>query len=92
MNHLQDATKKLCEIVTAIDNTNDAFLFLRDLLTEPELTEFSQRLVIAQLLANGISYKEIEKETGASSTTIARVGKYLKWKNGGYRKFLGGEV
>lgn len=85
---LQQLSKPLCYILSHINNTDDAFSFLRDLLTEAELIEFTQRLVIAYMLERNISYKKIEEETGASSTTIARVSKYLQGQYGGYKKFL----
>jgi len=62
---------------------------MRDVMTEWEMIEFAQRFDIAQRLVKKESYKRIEKATGASSTTIARVSKYLKGGFGGYRKALG---
>ena len=64
------------------------FAFLRDLLTEDEIVEFSLRFAIAKKLYAGENYKQIEQKTWASSTTIARVAKFLKWEHGGYRKVL----
>ena len=52
------------------------------------LTETSQRLAVARLLDAGMSYAAIEKETGASATTIARVSKCLTYGTGGYRQAL----
>jgi len=89
MSSLQKTTKHICDIITQIDNPTDAFNFLRDLLTETELEEFAQRREIAKMLSENVPYKTIEKKTGASSTTIARVKKYLDGKWGGYRKRLG---
>lgn len=71
-----------------IQNQEDMFNFLRDLLTEDEIIELSQRLEIAHMLYNNISYKEIKKTTWASSTTIARVAKFLNGKFGWYRKII----
>lgn len=58
--------------------------FLRDLLTEVELKEFANRWKVAQMLAKKTDYKNIEKETGMSSTTIARINKWLTNGTGGY--------
>lgn len=85
---LKKLADPLLEIVCQIQNKDDAFDFLRDLLTENEIVEFLQRLDIAKRLMAGESYVSIEKNTGVSSTTIARVAKFTKWKYGGYRKFL----
>ena len=81
MAPLQKTTSNICTIISKINNPTDAFSFLRDLLTETELKEFAQRLEIATMLSDKVQYKTIEEKTGASSTTIARVKKYLdgKW-------------
>ena len=88
LHQLKKLTKDLCGIIKEIDSIEDAFNFLRDLLTETELEEFSQRLEIAIMLSQKKPYTEIQGATGASSTTIARVSKYLKGKHGGYKKFV----
>ena len=40
------------------------------------------------MLADGKSYAAIEKATGASATTIARVSKCLAYGSGGYKKAI----
>jgi TrpR-related protein YerC/YecD len=72
----------------SLTSEKECFSFLRDLMTETEIIEFSQRLDIAMRLKNAESYTQIEKSTGVSSTTIARVGKYLNGKYGGYKLVL----
>lgn len=62
--------------------------FLRDVGTLSELKEWSERLEVARLLAQGISYREVAKRTGASTTTVTRVAKYMENGAGGYRKIL----
>ena len=81
-------SKKLQNAFLKCGNELDIFSFLRDLLTESEILEFTQRLEIAEMLNNWESYKKIEETTWASSTTIARVAKFLKWNFGGYKKAL----
>jgi len=66
--------------------------FLRDLLTSSELREMRNRWLAAQELAQGVPYSKIENDTGLSSTTIARVSKWLREGTGGYRKALGIEI
>lgn len=51
--------------------------FFIDLLTPAERHEFAQRLDIAYRLYTKQSYKYIEQSTWVSSTTIARVAKFL---------------
>lgn len=69
----------------ALKTDDEARRFLRDLMTEKEIEEFAKRLRAAEMLTNKVPYSEIEKETGLSSTTIARVARWLKGKEGGYR-------
>lgn len=83
--------KKISELINAIlliQNHNEAKRFLRDLLTESELIEFGNRWKSARMLYEKIPYTEITKETGLSSTTIARVSKWLVRKNGGYKTII----
>lgn len=87
-SHLQEISLDLQKAFLQLKNKNEVFAFLRDLLTEDEIVEFSLRFSIAKKLHQWQNYKEIEKNTWASSTTIARVAKFLKWENGWYRKIF----
>jgi TrpR-related protein YerC/YecD len=69
--------------------TDDAMAdFLRDVGTLSELQAWSERLEVARLLGKGYSYRQIAKETGASTTTVTRVAHFLENGEGGYRAFL----
>jgi TrpR-related protein YerC/YecD len=72
----------------SLQSTDEVFNFLRDLMTETEIIDFTQRLDIAKRLYQGESYSHIEHVTGVSSTTIARVGKFLNGEFGGYKIVL----
>ena len=68
------------EIITYLSKTQDKqniFNFLRDLLSEKEILEFCRRFDVAKMLLDKKSYQEIEEKTNMSSTTIARVSKFL---------------
>jgi TrpR-related protein YerC/YecD len=68
------------DIITVLSKMNDKtelFNFLRDLLSEKEILEFSNRFKVAQMLKEKVSYKQIEEKTKVSSTTIARISKFL---------------
>lgn len=67
---------------------DEAQRFLRDLLTEQEILEFANRWQVAQMLYSAVPYLEIAKKTGMSSTTIARISRWLKQGRGGYRLML----
>ena len=80
--------KSLLNAVLALKNINECWKFLRDLLTEPEIKEFANRWKVARMLDQKISYEKIEKVTGMSSTTIARVNKWLANGKDGYKLIL----
>ena len=86
MNYLvSNDTKNLYKALLSLKNEDECKKFLRDLLTKEEIQEFVNRFKVAQMLDKKISYKKIEKETGMSSTTIARVSKWLTKGMDGYR-------
>ena len=80
---------QLVESILALKTKDEAMCFLRDLMTEGEIEEFGKRLKTAEMLTDNISYSIIKKETGLSSTTIARVSKWLNSGKGGYKKIIG---
>lgn len=62
--------------------------FLRDLLTIKELEEFANRLEMARLLKQGMSYKAIAKKLKVSTTTVTRTAHWLFHGCGGYEKVI----
>lgn len=81
--------EELIDAFSSLKTKADFANFLRDLLTQKELTEFANRLQIAKLLqANKHSYLEIASKTGASTTTVSRVAQWLHHGHGGYHKVL----
>lgn len=81
-------TDALFAAILQLRNIREAKMFLRDLLTEAELKEFGNRWEVARLLSKKVPYVEIEKRTGMSSTTIARIQKWLKKGTGGYQLMM----
>ncbi len=80
--------KRLIEAVLALKTPDETRRFLRDLMTEVEIEEFSKRLQVAKLLTQKVQYSVIKEKTGLSSRTIARVSRWLNGKEGGYRLML----
>ena len=80
--------KELVQAILALKTEDETKRFLRDLMTEKEIEEFSKRLKAAKMLTEKMPYSAIEKETGLSSTTVARVAKWLNGKGGGYRTII----
>lgn len=87
-NHNKDISV-LFKTILSLKNEEECWKFFRDLLTEVEIKEFANRWKVARMLDQKISYEKIEKKTGMSSTTIARINKWLTNGKGGYKLMLG---
>lgn len=88
MNFKNENTDRLFDAVLSLENREECEAFFEDLCTIKEIQDMAQRFQVAGLLNAGKSYNEISTLTGASTTTITRVGKCLNYGNGGYRKIL----
>jgi len=77
--------ERLYRAILTLRTEEEARRFFRDLLTETEIKEFSERWKAARMLARGVPYTKIIDETGMSSTTVARVARWVKKGTGGYR-------
>jgi len=88
-----DAEQFLFDAIASLKSGAEVRRFMTDLCTPKELAEFSERLLIARLLAHGgLSYRDISAVTGASTTTIGRVARFLEQEpHHGYRLVLGPE-
>lgn len=78
----------LAEAFTRIKDKTEMAAFLRDLMTLPEIEEFSNRLEMARLLLEGESYLAIAKKVGVSTSTVTRVSHWLFSGCGGYQGVL----
>ena len=85
----QSDIDELYRVILMLENVQECRSFFRDLLTEHEIGELAERWKVARMLTEGSSYVEIEKATGASSRTIARVARWLREGKGGYQLMLG---
>ena len=85
---LNNDTDEFFKTILKLRNTTECLNFFRDLLTEKEITTFAMRWKVAKMLYSGFTYEEIEKETGMSSTTIARINRWLEYGEGGYKLML----
>ena len=79
----------LAEAMLAIQNRDEAYLFFEDIFTIKELQAVAQRLAVARLLKQRVTYQEIAEQTGASTATISRVNRSLTYGAGGYQLVLG---
>lgn len=78
-------THDLCKAIMQCNSVDECENFLRDLCTLKEIRTLSERWYIAKRIWQGFPYRTIIQETGASSTTIARVSHWVQFGNGGFR-------
>ncbi len=76
---------ELYSAILSLESGEEARRFFRDLLTDTEIREFAERWKTARLIMDGTPYTEIIERTGLSSTTVARVARWVKRGTGGYR-------
>jgi len=76
--------RSLYAAVLALDSVEEARAFFRDLCTPAELQAMADRWAVVELLERGLPYREVQKMTGVSVTTIGRVARYLTQGHGGY--------
>lgn len=90
---MRDSAEDRDAVANAILTLKDAGevrAFLDDLCTPAELRAFAERFKVARLLDEGqLSYREISERTGASTTTVTRVARFLReMPHQGYRLVL----
>ncbi len=90
---MRDSAEDRDAVAKAILTLKDAAevrAFLDDLCTPAELRAFAERFKVARLLDEGqLSYREISERTGASTTTVTRVARFLReMPHQGYRLVL----
>lgn len=81
-------TDNLFDIILKLESRAECYEFFEDLCTINELHDMSQRLEVARMLQNGEKYDKIEEVTGASTATISRVKRALKYGADGYIHML----
>ena len=84
----EDELEPLLRAFCSLGTPEEARALLTELCTPRELEDLSQRLAVARMLADGHSYVDVSRATGASSTTVSRVSKCLNGPAGGYRLVL----
>jgi TrpR-related protein YerC/YecD len=80
--------KELFEIIVHLEDPVECARFFRDLCTLTELKAMAERWQVVQLVSEEIPYREISERTGASTATITRIARWLKYGEDGYRFML----
>ena len=77
----------LTRALLTLQTPQEVRAFLDDLCTPSELRAFAERFRVARLLDEGrMSYRDISERTGASTTTVTRVARFLReMPHQGYR-------
>ena len=81
-------TDQLFDAILSLSTREECYEFFEDICTINELRDISQRLEVARMLRDGAKYDRIEAETGASTATISRVKRCLKYGADGYLHVL----
>ncbi len=80
--------KQLIAAILLLESEDECVRFLTDIGTMNEVQSWAQRLEVARLLKQGLTYTQVEQMTGASTATISRVKRFLQYGAGGYELLL----
>ena len=84
-NNLRDEhMDELFQAILNLEDLDHCYELFSDLCTVNELLAMKQRFWVARLLKEGYIYSDIVELTGASTATISRVNRCLKYGNDGY--------
>src|SRR5580698_4919497 len=78
------AERNLYAAVAALRSGDECRAFFRDLCTPAEIQAMADRWAVVDWLMRGVPYREINRLTGVSVTTISRGARCLADGNGGY--------
>lgn len=78
------AIESFFDAVLTLNTRDECRKFFEDICTIGESKAIVQRLEVANLLFDNITYQEISSRTGASTATISRVNRCLNYGAGGY--------
>ena len=82
-------TEALFKAILKLKTVDESRRFFRDLCTLEEIQNMSSRWEVIQLLEQKkLSYREVSKKTGLSTTTIGRISWWMRYGEGGYKLVL----
>ena len=79
---------RLFQSFLQLHTLEECYAYFEDLCTIKELSDMAQRLEVATLLDQGLSYQRITDQVDVSTATIGRVSRCLNHGTGGYRETL----
>lgn len=83
-----EAIDNLFEAILTLKNTEECYAFFEDICTVNEIKALAQRLEVAKMLQEKMTYQEIQQQTHASTATISRVNRCLSYGSDGYKLVL----
>ncbi len=84
----KNALDKLYTAILLLENKEECENFFNDICTIQELEAIAQRFDVACKLISGKVYSQISSETGASTATVCRVNRCIKYGNDGYKTVI----
>ena len=86
MFHTQSqAMDQLFDAILSLKTREECSKFFADICTVKEILDLAQRMDVAVLLDQGISYQAIAQKINVSTATISRVSRCLNYGSGGYQ-------
>jgi TrpR-related protein YerC/YecD len=82
------AEDELFNAILELNSIPECRAFFQDLCTPAELQAMKDRWAVAELLADGLTYRQIRDKTGVSVTTVGRVARCLAEQPAGYAAVL----
>lgn len=79
--------KNLYELILSLESVDDCDALFKDLCTEKEVEQMSQRVKAARLLMDGKTYNQVMEQCEISSATLSRVSRCVQYGNG-YKNFI----
>jgi len=83
-----DEIDQLFKGILKLETVEDCYRFFEDLCTIKEVGSMAQRLQVAAMLKQGVTYHEIVEKTGASTATISRINRCISYGSDGYNRIL----
>lgn len=83
-----EAMDNLFKAILTLKDINECYAFFEDICTVNELKALAQRLEVAKMLKEKMTYQEIQQLTHASTATISRVNRCLSYGSDGYQLVL----
>lgn len=84
MNYRSESIDRLFETFVNLKSKEECYAYFEDLCTIKEIQDMAQRLEVAILLTQGLSYQKITEQVEISTATIGRVSRCLNYGSGGY--------